>query len=142
MLGIFILLLMGAAIFTAIFLKRKKKKPKASPLPAHIVAYEALAALEKKDYLRSGQIKAYYIELSGIVRRYIENRFNIRAPEMTTEEFLMKVKEDDALSVEQKGLLREFLESCDLVKFAKYEPVEQEAALSMSSAKRLIEQTV
>ena len=81
------------------------------------------------------------VELSDIVRRYLENRFNLRAPEMTTEEFLNGVKDNKALSYEHKSLLREFLLHCDLVKFAKYEPPEKEADLSFKSAKELIDQT-
>ncbi|MFH1678333.1 MAG: hypothetical protein ABH914_01795 [Candidatus Omnitrophota bacterium] len=136
-----VFLIIGAC-FSRILLKKKKGECKAAPAPAHIIAYEALAALEKKDYIRRGQAKVYYIELSDIVRRYLENRFNIRAPEMTTEEFLIKVKEkDSALSIEHKGLLRDFLVNSDLVKFARYQPAEQEANLSFASAKRLIDQT-
>lgn len=128
-------------VFGFVLLKRKKEEAKSPPVPAHIIAYEALAALEKKDYIRKGLPKAYYTELSDIVRHYLENRFNIRAPEMTTEEFLLKVKEDSSLSFEHKGLLRDFLTNCDLVKFAKYQPAETEANLSMASAKKLIDQT-
>lgn len=140
-LAVLIALLIIAAVFIFIILKKKKEGHKAAPIPAHIIAYEALAALEKKDYIRKGQARAYYIELSDIVRHYLENRFNIRAPEMTTEEFLIKVKEDSALSPELKGLLRDFLTNCDLVKFARYQPAEAEADLSLASAKRLIGQT-
>lgn len=135
-----VLLILGG-VFTLILLKRNKVELKAPPTPAHIIAYEALAELEKKDHIRKGQTKAYYIELSDIVRRYLENRFNICAPEMTTEEFLFKVKEDSSLSVEHKGLLRDFLTNCDLVKFAKYQPAETEAGLSLASARKLIDQT-
>ncbi|MFH0772010.1 MAG: hypothetical protein V1933_05270 [Candidatus Omnitrophota bacterium] len=136
-----VVLLITGAVFGFLLFKKKKEENKALPALAHIVAYEALAALEKKDYIRKGQTKTYYIELSGIVRHYLENRFNIRASEMTTEEFLIKVKVDSALSLEHKGLLRDFLMNCDLVKFAKYQPAEQEANLSLASAKRLIDQT-
>ncbi|MCM8797824.1 MAG: hypothetical protein NC923_08170, partial [Candidatus Omnitrophica bacterium] len=135
-----VLLLLGGAI-SFVFLKKKQKEFNAPPTPAHIIAYEALAALEKNDYIHKGQIKAYYTELSDIVRHYLENRFNIRAPEMTTEEFLIKVKEDSNLSLEHKGLLRDFLVTCDLVKFAKYQPAETEASLAFNSAKKLIDQT-
>lgn len=133
--------LIAGAFFSFIFWKKKNKEFKLPPVPAHIIAYEALAALEKKDYIRQQQAKIYYIELSDIVRHYLENRFNIRAPEMTTEEFLVKVREDSALSLEHKSLLRDFLTNCDLVKFAKYQPVEPEASLSFSSAKKLVDQT-
>jgi len=60
---------------------------------------------------------------------------------MTTEEFLSKVKEDSSLSIEHKGLLRDFLATCDLVKFARYQPVEKEADLALASARKLIDQT-
>lgn len=134
-------LLIIARVFSFILLKKKKEEANAPPTPAHIIAYQALDALEKKGYIRKGQTKIYYIELSDIARRYLENGFNIRAPEMTTEEFLIKVKEDSALSLEHKGLLRDFLTNCDLVKFAKYQPAETEASLSLASARRLIDQT-
>lgn len=136
-----VILLVGALIFGFIFLKRKIQEYLPPPLPAHVIAYQALEALEKKDYIRLGQIKAYYIGLSDIVRRYLENRFNLRAPEMTTEEFLIKARQDSALSLEHKNLLRDFLIACDLVKFAKHQPPEAEAGLSFTSAKKLIDQT-
>lgn len=135
------LLLMSAAIFCLILLRKKRDGRRAPPVPAHIIAYEALAALEKKDYIRKGLTKIYYTELSDIARRYLEHRFNIRAPEMTTEEFLIKVKEDSILSLEHKGLLRDFLTHCDLVKFAQYQPAETEASLSLPLARQLIDQT-
>jgi len=124
-------ILITGAIFWGILLRKKKKELKNSIIPAHVIAYEALSALEKKDYIRTGQTKAFYIELSDIVRHYLENRFNIRAPEMTTEEFLSKVKEDSSLSIEHKGLLRDFLATCDLVKFARYQPVEKRLTLPL-----------
>lgn len=133
------LFIIGAVSF--FLLKKKQEESNPPPAPAHVIAYEALSALEKKDYIHKGQIKSYYIELSDIGRHYLEDRFNIRAPEMTTEEFFIKVKEDSALSVEHKGLLHNFLVTSDLVKFAKYQPAEQEAGLSLALAKKLIDQT-
>jgi hypothetical protein len=45
------------------------------------------------------------------------------------------------LSLEHKGLLRDFLVTSDLVKFAKYQPAETEASLALTSARRLVDQT-
>lgn len=134
-------LLIILAVFALIFSKKRKQERKTPPAPAHVVAYEALTALEIKDYIRKGRIKAYYTELSDIVRQYLENRFNIRAPEMTTEEFLIQVKASGALSPEHKALVRDFLMNCDLVKFARHQPGGEEAGMIFSSAKRLIDQT-
>ena len=86
-------------------------------------------------------IKEIYIELSDIVRHYLENRFILRAPEMTTEEFLDKLKDTDMLSYDQKILLKDFLFHCDLVKFARYGPTEKEIDSSFKSAENLVDQT-
>jgi hypothetical protein len=71
----------------------------------------------------------------------MENRFSLRAPEMTTEEFLIDLKNSDVLNEEQKSLIREFLSHCDMVKFARYLPGGSESESSYNSAERMIEQT-
>lgn len=108
---------------------------------AHQRAYDALQELKRKDYIRQGKIKEYYVELSDILRHYLENRFNLRAPEMTTEEFLVKAKETKELTCIQKDILKKFLLHCDLVKFAKYGPDEAEINSSYESVRMFIEQT-
>ncbi|MFA7677501.1 MAG: hypothetical protein WCY34_04960 [Candidatus Omnitrophota bacterium] len=108
---------------------------------AHEIAYEALKELKRKDYLRLGKIKEFYAELSFIVRAYLENRFNLRAPEMTTEEFLNTLRQNDFLSGKYKNLLKEFLSHCDLVKFAKYGPSTEEITKTFDSAVKFVDQT-
>lgn len=137
--------LLAVVIIAAVimFLRKRKgtKEIIAPPRPAYETALEALEELMKKDLLRNGKVHEYYFELSGIVRRYLENRFQLRAPEMTTEEFLSMLKHTDKLRSEHKSLLTEFLSHCDMVKFAKYHPAEKEIASSYESARRLVEQT-
>jgi hypothetical protein len=70
-----------------------------------------------------------------------KNDFNFRAPERTTEEFLRELAGTDLLWPEQKESLGKFLESCDLVKFAKYEPGENELRELHASAVKLVEET-
>ncbi len=122
---------------------RKKRIIQASSFkrPAHEIACEQLEALRAKDYISRGQVKEYYSEISMIIRYYLENRFILRAPEMTTEEFLFYVRDDSTLTVEHKALLREFLLCCDLVKFAKYAPSKEEIGSVFDSAKNFISQT-
>jgi len=126
-----------------LYIKKRKKAEEsiAPPRPAHEIAYEALTALKQKDLTGTGQVKEYYFELSDIVRHYLENRFSLKAPEMTTEEFLYHLRETDQLRTDHKGVLREFLSHCDLVKFAKYLPEEMEIEASFESAKGLVDQT-
>ncbi len=107
------------------------------PVPAHVRAkqklQEALALIT--------QPKPFCIAVSDAARAYLEERFNFHAPERTTEEFLHELQDTDLLAGEQKESLGEFLESCDLVKFAKYEPGENELRQLHGSALRLVEET-
>lgn len=137
--GVLLLLAVSAGLGFIIY--KHKQAKKVPQLPAHIIAYKALENLKNKDYLLKGMIQEYYIELSNIVRHYLENRFSLRAPEMTTEEFLITIKDAKILSYEQKDSLRDFLSNCDMVKFAKYSPEETEINNSMQLAKHLIDQT-
>ncbi len=137
---------LAALIFlVTFFLKRYlKKKTESSSIPtepADQIAYQALTRLKAKDLPRFGKIKEYYIELSDIVRRYMENRFSFRAPEMTTEEFLYFLRESDSLKGAHKNLLKQFLNHCDLVKFARYGPTQQEIDDSFNLAKKLVDET-
>jgi hypothetical protein len=107
------------------------------PIPAHVRAKEAL----QKALELIAQPKSFCILVSDTVRLYLEERFDFRAPERTTEEFLRELSATDLLTTEQKESLGRFLESCDLVKFAKYEPGENELRELHSSAVRLVEET-
>lgn len=140
LLGILILLF----ILAGIVIFRKKRKNSALPLdlpPAHQIALQKLNELKAKGLIAQGKIKEYYIEISGIIRHYIEDRFKLSAVEMTSEEFLLKARDAQELSLKQKDLLSDFLLSCDLVKFARYSPSEKEIEAVFESAKRFIEET-
>lgn len=117
--------------------KRRARVPVVPPVPAHV---RARAALEKALELIA-QPKPFCILVSDTVRLYLEERFNFRAPERTTEEFLRELNATDRLADNQKESLGRFLESCDLVKFAKYEPGETELRQLHGSATQLVEET-
>jgi len=125
------------------FLRERKNAP-AVPFikkSAYELACQALLDLEVQDLPSRGLMKEYYILLSNIVRFYIEGRFNMKAPEMTTEEFLFSLKNSGGLSITHKNLLKEFLNLCDAVKFAKYGPTEKEISQSFDIAKAFIDET-
>ena len=117
--------------------KRRLQIPMEPPVPAHARAKQML----EKALELIAQPKPFCILVSDTIRIYLEERFDFRAPERTTEEFLHELQGTDLLSAEQKEKLGEFLECCDLVKFAKYEPREPELRDLHGSALRLIEET-
>ena len=117
--------------------KRRSQIPIVPPVPAHVRAKEML----EKALALIAHPKPFCTLVSDTVRTYLEERFDFRAPERTTEEFLHELRGTNLLSVEQKEKLGEFLGCCDLVKFAKYEPVENELRDLHGSALRLVEET-
>ena len=117
--------------------RRMTQIPVVPPIPAQI---RAKLKLEEALALIS-QPKPFVIAVSDAARAYLEERFQFRAPERTTEEFLRELGGTDLLAGDQKESLGGFLESCDLVKFAKYEPAETELRGLHHSAVKLIEET-
>ena len=106
-------------------------------VPPHVHARQKLA----EALALIAQPKPFCIEVSDITRVYLEQRFNFHAPERTTEEFLRELGGTSLLTREQKESLARFLESCDLVKFAKYEPGEKELRALHGSAVKLVAET-
>ncbi len=86
-------------------------------------------------------IEAFYIELSAIIRRYLEDRFDLRAPELTTEEFLGLAGNSGVLSREHQAVLRDFLRQADLVKFAGLQASAEEIRKSTDLAVQFLEET-
>jgi len=132
-----LVLLIVLFIWWRIWLKRQSRVIEPPKIPAHIRAKQRLQ--EALEFIT--QPKPFCILVSDTTRMYLEERFTFRAPERTTEEFLRELQDTDLLAKEQKERLGEFLEQCDLVKFAKYEPGEGELKNLHGSALRLVEET-
>jgi hypothetical protein len=136
--GLLVLALMMVALLFWRWLKhRKSNLVLPPPVPAHIRARQKLA----EALALISQPKPFVIAVSDTARTYLEERFNFHAPERTTEEFLRELAGTKLLLPDQKDSLGNFLASCDLVKFAKYEPGEKELRELHSSAMRLVEET-
>jgi hypothetical protein len=116
---------------------RRANVPAAPPIPAYVRAKQKLA----EALALIAQPKPFCVLVSDTIRAYLEAQFDFRAPERTTEEFLRELNATNLLLPEQKESLGNFLESCDLVKFAKYEPGEPELRELHGSAVRLVEET-
>jgi len=139
--AVLVFLLVFSFIAWRIIANRNKAGENIPRLKAHEIAYKDLEELKNKDYISRGEFETYFTELSDIVRHYLENRFDIRAPEMTTEEFLNALRHDRTLSRGHKDFLKDFLSHCDLVKFARYESNASEARKGYDAARNLINQT-
>ncbi len=102
-------------------------------------ALRELQALMQRDLIGRQQVKQFYLELTMIVRRYIERAHAIRAPEQTTEEFLLAVAGDARFSAATLARLKDFLEASDLVKFAGSRPAPAAIDNAARTAREYIE---
>ena len=130
----------GIVIFLY-FRRRRLKQEITLRRPPHEIAYERLEALIASQLIEQRRIEEYYVSISGTIRAYLENQFGLKAPEMTTEEFLEAAARESNLKDEHKTLLNRFLMHCDLVKFARYGPDELETQSAYDSAKLFVDET-
>lgn len=120
---------------------RPRRQRVIPPRPAHEVALDELHRLRAQNFVQSGEFEKYYVGLSSIVRRYLENGFRLRAPEMTTEEFLATAAEHPRLVPAHRRLLGEFLSQADLVKFARVVPTVRDSEAAYDAACRFVDET-
>lgn len=119
----------------------KQEKPTEPKLPAHIEALQHLDRIKEEKIWQRGRVKEYHVELTDVIRHYINRMFNINSMEMTTDEILLRVK---FLQVDKKGAyeaLRQILQLADLAKFAKWEPETAENEMSLMNAYLFVNQT-
>jgi hypothetical protein len=117
--------------------KRQALIPLSPPVPPHVRAKQRLA--EALAFLSDPN--RFCTLVSDTTRVYLEERFSLRAPERTTEEFLVELRTSPHLTLDQKQSLGAFLESCDLVKFARFEPTETTLRQLHDAALRLVDET-
>ncbi len=132
-------LALGAGILIFRFVRRQQGKTRRRD--AYEIAHAQLAALMARRRPAAEAIDAFFVELSGIVRRYLEDRFELRSPELTTEEFLDVASGSPDLNDDHRRFLRDFLRSADMVKFARFVPGANEIEEALEAATRFVEQT-
>ncbi len=130
-----------AAIGPLVWRAIRRARERAAVRSAWEVARAELDALLASPHPGPDGIDAYFVTLSGIVRRYLEARFAVRSPELTTERFLDEVSGSPELSDEHQALLRDFLTQCDLVKFAHAIPTQGSVRQAVAAAGSFIDET-
>lgn len=98
------------------------KEQKIIKIPPHKVALKALDELDYKKLWQQGMIKEYHSEITGIIRKYFEDRYQFLALEMTSVEVMENLERSNSDN-EVIEETREFLSNADMVKFAKFKPI-------------------
>jgi hypothetical protein len=124
------------------FLKNRKKAPVPKPeriRSAEEVAHEAIERLLARKLVEQGQLKQFYLELSEIIKRFLGSKLGVHSLERTTEEFTRDLRAVSVPSAQYR-MIREFLEDCDLVKFAKYRPGAEEVEQIIARSRSMIDE--
>ena len=131
----------AAAAFLILWKRRRIKERVIPRLSAHEIAYRKLESLLARKLVEQKLYGEFTAEVSDILRQYIEDRFALKAPERTTEEFLVEVSPALPVDAQKKGILKAFLLHSDLVKFAALEPSVEDAERTFATCRDFIEAT-
>ena len=145
LIALIVLVILALAIFFYLRYKKKKTeqpvKKKIIRIPAHVRALSALNNLESEQLWQKGKVKEYHSNITGIIRGYFEERFNLPALELTTAEQMQQLHKVSAA----ENILEEtnqFLNNADLVKFAKFNPLPSVNDEMMKQAKDIVTRTI
>lgn len=123
------------------YIMRKKKSALVQEteveIDPYIEAMEELKRIETLNLLKENDIKEHYSLISDLLRTYVGKIFNINALEMTSFETMAALKNK---KIEDETGLGDFLNSCDMVKFAKYQAPLLDAKVLAGKAKKIIEE--
>ena len=142
--GITLLAVAILALIVMLIIKYQKKqkptqiivKPKPKEKP-DVIALKALEALWLKKLWQEGHVKLYYSELTEILRVYIEYMYDIYAMEMVSAE-IMEEMAKKSIPAEAYNQLKDLLQTADLVKFAKWDPLPNDHSRCFDEAKSFV----
>ncbi len=135
-----LVIITGLAYLYKKYLRKEKTVIEKVELPWER-AFRRLKELKTKDLPSQGLYEPYYVQLTWILRYYIEDRFNIHAPEQTTQEFIETTMKEKVLTTEQQKLLYSFLNHCDKVKFAQFIPTNEQMEASYNLVWNFVQET-
>jgi len=142
LLVVIIFIFVGAYLY---FIMRQKENPTGEEqvieedhLSPEEIANKRLDELLAKGLLKDSLVKEFYIELSDIIRRYISDKYGVPVIERTTDEVCRDLKKSGTAERKRQVEIKEFLENCDMVKFAKYIPVENEINTDVEKGREII----
>lgn len=142
------LLLVGLIVAGVYYYRRFRKQPsEITQIPVvptrkpHEIAMEELAKLQHEKLWQQGLLKEYHTRLTDIIRVYIEQCFGMKTLEKTSDEILddyRRALKNAYVAPGTSELLRFILHQADLVKFAKFTPIDNDNEKSLALAKEFI----
>ena len=132
--GAVALLVLAAVI--ALIVRAARSRPKAPPPTPREIALKRLKEAEAE--VTQKQPYAFSILVSDILRQYVSAQYHLHATEQTSPEFLADAAKSPHFTGADKQLLADFLERCDLIKFARVEATVEESQALLDQAVRFV----
>jgi hypothetical protein len=121
--SLWMLILLGAcalaALALAVFLiiQYLRRRPAPPPPTPRAIALKALERL--REQVRAMDPYNFSIAVSDVLRHFVGEQFQLKAEKQTSPEFLASIGRSRAFTMDERELLADFLERCDLIKFAR-----------------------
>lgn len=138
-------LLAAALVFLVVWLIRRRRASLVSRRegdPAYIVALRELDRYRGDKYWAPEKQKAFYSGITDTLKEYVDARFAVDAPEMTTAEMFEALRSCSEITPDLYGETRSLFETADFVKFAKMTVPEPELAKALPAAVRFVTETI
>ena len=131
--GTFLALTLASVIVWLVIRSRRKVVPTQSPRE------RALELLDRmQDEIELLPPYQFSIRVSDVLRQYVTEQYNLPVTRQTSIEFLTVIKAASPFSEDEKMLLTDFLDRCDLIKFARYEATTADSRLLLDEATRFV----
>lgn len=139
-------LLLAAVIALAVYFIRKRRArlsgaAEAHKDPAYIVALRELEKYRGDKFWAPEKQKSFYSGITDTLKFYIEDRFGVDAPEMTTAELFAALKACKDLTPDLYNETKGLFECADFVKFAKHTASDEDNARAVPTAVRFVTST-
>ena len=137
-------LVAGLVALTVCLVIIRRRRADGTPVsrdPAYIVALRELDKWRGEKFWAADKQKAYYSGITDALKNYMEDRFGVDAPEMTTAELFEALKGAEDLPADLREEMREVFECADYVKFAKHVASQEENARALPTAVRFVTST-
>jgi len=135
--AIFLASFAGLCLIGFIFwLYKRRRKPALPPKAPREIALEELDRIVSE--IETANPYQFSIRVSDILRRYVTYQFGLPLTRQTSIEFLTALAKSNSFSQNEKSLLEDFLNRCDLIKFARYEATPADSRLLLEEAMRFV----
>jgi multisubunit Na+/H+ antiporter MnhC subunit len=124
------------ALVVAGLVRAARNRPAAPPPTARDIALRRLKEAEA-DIARLAPY-AFSIQVSDILRQYVSAQYHLHATEQTSQEFLAEAAKSPHFTGADKTLLAEFLERCDLIKFAHVDATQDDSRALLAQAVKFV----